>query len=65
MTQDEFQHKYHYYQTDSEEEAKAEADRVNEEGIDDNVAVAVNLGDLGWCLMLKTAADRAYEIGII
>ena len=65
MTQDEFQRKYHYYQTHSEEEARAEADRANAEGIDGNEAVAVCFEELGWCLMLKTAAGFAHEMGII
>jgi hypothetical protein len=65
MTKDEFQRQYHYYQTHDEKEAKAEARRVNEEGIDNDIAVAVKLGDLGWCLMLKTAADFVREMDII
>jgi len=65
MTQDEFQKKYHNYQTFHEVEAQAEAAKANTEGIEDNEAVAVQLGKLGWCLMLKSAADFAKEIGVI
>lgn len=65
MTQNEFQKKYHNYQTFHKVEAKAEADKANVEGIDGNEAVAVHLQGLGWCLMLKSAADFAREFGII
>jgi hypothetical protein len=65
MTQDEFQKKYYNYQTFREVEAQAEAAKANAEGIDGNEAVAVHLQGLGWCLMLKSAADFAKEIGII
>ena len=65
MTRDEFQEKYHYYQTSREGEAQAEADKANAEGIDSGKAVAVHLQGLGWCLMLKSASDfvsRGYLI---
>lgn len=65
MTQDEFQKKYHNYQTFHEVEARTEADKANAEGIDGNEAVPIHLGGLGWCLMLKSAADFAKEIGVI
>lgn len=65
MTQREFQKKYHYYQTMSKDEAKAEAQKANERGIDNDYAVAVKLGHLGWCLMLGSAAEFAEESGII
>jgi len=62
MTQDEFQKRYHLYQTHSEEEAMAEADRANWEGIEDDQAVPVDFGELGLCLMLKSARDYALEV---
>lgn len=65
MTKDEFQKKYHHYQTFREVEAKAEADKANAEGIDGGKAVAVHLQGLGWCLMLKSAVDFAKEIQLI
>jgi len=65
FSQKEFQRKYHYYKTMSEEEAKAEADKVNKEGIENDKAVAINFGDLGWALMLESAAKFAEESGII
>lgn len=37
----------------------------NMEGIDDDSAVAVELGRLGWCLMLKSAAEFAEKNRII
>jgi len=65
MTQDEFQERYHAYQTYSREMAEAEAQKANEEGIDGNHAVAIELGNLGWCLMLKSATDALIEMGVI
>lgn len=65
MTKDDFQKKYHYYKTNSEEEANHEATKVNEEGIEGDKAVAVKFGNLGWALMLETAAKFIKEIGII
>jgi hypothetical protein len=65
MTPDEFQRRYASYSTRDGEAAKAEAARVNTEGIDGNSAVAINLGEFGWCLMLLTAAAFAAEIGAI
>lgn len=65
MTQHEFQKKYHHYRTTSKGEAKQEAEKANEEGIDNDYAVAVKLGDLGWCLMLGSATQFAEESGII
>jgi len=65
MTQHEFQKRYHNYRTKSKSEAKAEAQKANEEGVDNDYAVAVTLGDLGWCLMLGTAAKFAEENNII
>ena len=65
MTQHEFQKKYHSYRTISKDEAKDEAQKANEEGVDNDYAVAVKLGDLGWCLMLGTAVEFAENSGII
>jgi len=59
MTKDEFQKKYHSYRTPYEQEAKAEARKVNEEGIEGDKAVAIQFGDLGWALMLASAASFA------
>lgn len=65
MKKDEFQKKYHEYMTTSEEDAKAEANKVNEEGIIDGKAVAVHFPGLGWCLMLETAHNAIQEMGIV
>lgn len=56
MTQEEFIQKYHEYSTLNEAEAKAEAARVNEAGIENDEAIAVEFAGLGWCLMLKSSA---------
>lgn len=61
MTKNEFQRKYHYYRTKSEDDAKSEAEKVNKEGIDGDEAVAINFGRIGWALMLKSAALFAEE----
>lgn len=65
MTKSEFQKKYHYYKADSEAEAKKEADAVNKEGIEGDSAMAVELGNLGWCLMLKSTVSFAEKNKII
>lgn len=65
MTKDEFQKRYHHYQTHSEEAAKAEAARANLEGIEGDEAVPVEFGQLGWCLMLKSARDFASEMNLL
>jgi predicted HD phosphohydrolase len=65
MTQHEFMKKYHHYRTTSKNHAKKEAEKANEEGVDNDYAVAINLGDLGWCLMLGSAVEFAEESGII
>lgn len=44
MTRDEFVLKYSEYHTLSESAALAEAQRANDEGIDGELAVAINLG---------------------
>jgi len=65
MTKDEFQKKYHYYKTNSEKEVKEERDKVNAEGIEDDVAVAIKFGNLGWGLMLGSAAVFAFKLNLI
>lgn len=65
MTQHEFMKKYRSYRTTSKNHAKKEAEKANEEGVDNDYAIAVKLGDLGWCLMLGTAAEFAEENDII
>lgn len=65
MTKNDFQKRYHYYEVDSEIEARKEADIVNKEGIENDSAVAIKLGKLGWCLMLKSAAKFAKNMKII
>ena len=59
MTKDEFQKKYHYYRTPHEQEAKEEARKANEEGIEGDKAMAIHFGNLGWALMLASAASFA------
>ena len=56
MTEREFQHRYHEYQTYDRDEAQEEARMVNAEGIDGDYAVAVHLGEMGYVLMLSTPA---------
>ena len=65
MTKDEFQEKYHYYRTPHEQEAKTEAKKVNKEGIEGDKAVAIQFGNLGWALMLASAASFAEANKII
>ena len=65
LSQKEFLRRYHYYRTKSEEEARAEADKVNKEGIENDKAVAINFGDLGWALMLESAATFALNSELI
>ena len=65
MTQDEFQKKYHYFRTYSEKEAKEEQVKINKEGIENDKAVAIKLDELGWCLMLESAAIFAETVKII
>lgn len=64
MTRDEFLHKYHEYQTQSKESAIAEANRVNEIGIEDSIAVVVEFPGYGFCLMLDCAADACLKMEI-
>jgi hypothetical protein len=63
MTEDEFQRKYHDYQTFDQAEAEAEAETVNRQ-VDGFEVVAVKLPPLGWCLMLKSAADVLKQMSI-
>lgn len=65
MIQAEFLKKYHYFRSESEEIAREEAKRANEIGIENDEAVAVHFGRLGWGLMLRSAAEYAIKIGII
>ena len=62
MTQDEFQRRYHRYCVQDGDEAKAEAQRANTEGIDGNRAKAIQFPDIGWALMLETAIACMREI---
>jgi len=57
MSQDEFIEKYHEYSTPNGNEAKAEAARVNETGIENDEALAVEFPGMGWCLMLKSSTS--------
>jgi hypothetical protein len=57
MTQDEFLDRYHTFSTDSLDGARTEASRVNAIGIEGSRAVVVQLGSLGYCLMLEQAAQ--------
>ena len=65
MTEQEFQDRYHDFETDSEAVATAEAMKVNEvlEVGGRGPVVPVRLGDR-WCLMLKSAADLIREMGL-
>lgn len=65
MTSTEFQRRYHNYKTDSGDNARNEADKANQEGIDGDEAVAVDFGTLGWCLMLRSAAELMIQIGVL
>ena len=65
MTKNEFQKRYHHYRSTSDEEAKKEAMKVNKEGIEGDEAVAIKFGDLGWALILVSAASFAEKAGII
>jgi len=67
ITKQEFLWTYHEYTADTQEEAEAEAVKVNAEGILDphnpgNKAVAVNFPGLGWCVMLESAVKMLEEI---
>jgi glutamate synthase domain-containing protein 2 len=65
MTKDEFLRRYHEYVEQSETEAKAEADRVNTEGIDGGTAIAVHFDYIGWAIMLKSAVDMLSALGVM
>ena len=65
MTKNEFQKRHYHYRTMSEKEAKKEAMKVNKEGIEGDRAVAIKFADLGWALMLASAASFAEKAGII
>ncbi len=64
MTRDEFQTKYHSYQTHNKAEAEAEAEIANEQAIGFEVE-AVEIAPLGYCLMLKTASDALGGMGVL
>lgn len=55
MTQDEFQHRYHDWISQTEAEAVAVRDFVNEIGVDGAKIVAVEIPQVGWCLMIDSA----------
>lgn len=55
MTKDEFLARYHNFRTDDIAEAKAYAALANAEGVEDDVAVPVDFGALGYGLMLMSA----------
>ncbi len=57
MTQNEFQHRYHDWISQSEAEASSTAHFVNVIGVDNETIVPVHIPFVGWCLMLKTAAE--------
>lgn len=65
MKPDEFQKEYHEYITKDGNEAREEAKRVNDIGIEGDEAVAICFGDFGWGLMLRSAAEYALKLGII
>lgn len=67
MTVNEFQRKYHDYQTFDVREAMLEAIKINEEleYSAEGPVVVVNFGDLGFGLMLKAAADAICAMGIL
>ena len=56
MTKAEFQQRYQHYRTQSKQEAEAEMDKANAEGITDDIAVIMRFPGLGWGLMLGSAA---------
>ncbi|MBI2020173.1 hypothetical protein HYS94_02020 [Candidatus Daviesbacteria bacterium] len=62
MTKDEFLKRYHVYQVSTKEEAEKEIEQM--EIVKDCIIVPVGFEGLGWCLMLKTAADYLGELGI-
>ena len=61
MNKAEFIARYHDYHTTSEYAAKTEAILVNEEGIEDDEAIAVRFGSLGLGLMLRSAIEFLQE----
>lgn len=65
MTKREFQQRYHAYKASSRDEAQKEADRVNDQGIVNDTAVVVEFPGMGFCLMMKSAAEFAMGINII
>ena len=56
MTQDEFLEQYHTFSTDNPRDAQAEAEKVNAIGVEASRVVVVQLGSMGYCLMLEQAA---------
>ncbi len=64
MTPDQFQRLVHDYRVSTEREAQQDAARLNAEGIDGDEAVVVEFPRLGWCLMLRSAADYLKEMRI-
>jgi len=61
MTKDEFVKKYHRFRVEDRELAVTEAALANAEGIDDDYAVVTGFSDLGYCLMLASAASYGGE----
>lgn len=57
MTKDDFLHLYYDWITQDESAAEREAACVNDLGIDDGAAVAVEMPGVGWSLMLKESAE--------
>jgi len=64
MIPQEFQNRYSNYRAQSERLAQEEAIRANNEGIDNDHAVAVEFPSLGWCLMLESAYAFIAQLGI-
>ena len=57
MTKQEFLDRYQRYSTQDREAAMREASKANQEGIEGGEAVCVSLPPLGYCVMLRSAAD--------
>jgi len=54
MTRDEFLRMYYDYVVTTKDAAMAEAAGIS---VDDDEVVVVGMGELGWCLMLKSIAS--------
>lgn len=61
MRRDEFIKRYHDYNSQPKTVATTEALLVNAEGILDDQAVVVHFGNLGYGLMLRSAAEYLFK----